>query len=130
MPQKHMHVFSRSAVRLPRRSAQCRSVHALASISFAGTTRLTTPVSSSSVMNIRPEAVPGRWRNITRPATLTRLGPQRAYCAEVTTLRAAARAQQRQRMPAQREVHAAIVVDDLAAFVGAGSSSCASRALA
>ena len=33
------------------------------------TTILLLPVSSSNVMNITPVAVPGRWRQVTTPAT-------------------------------------------------------------
>ena len=39
---------------------------------FAQTTMLAVPVSSSSVTKITPLAVPGRWRQITMPATATR----------------------------------------------------------
>ena len=83
---------------------------------MSGTTiAFEVPVSSSSVMNRKPFAVPGRWRTITAPAMRTQL-PSRAprSSAAESTPRARRRvAEVRHQVRAGGDARAAVVGDGL-----------------
>ena len=109
---------------------QLRSEQRIAprSINPSQTMTLTGPVSSSSVTNMLPLAVPGRWRKVTMPQART-LRPWGTVCsckAVSSRQRCQARAQQSQRVAAQGQAGGGVVEDDFFALGRLGQLSGAS----
>jgi hypothetical protein len=92
------------------------------------TITFTLPVSSSSVRNSTPLAVPGRWRTVTMPQARASwpFGEVHQHVGRQEALASRLRPQQRQRMAAQRQALRAVVADDLLAFAGRASSGVSS----